>query len=224
MRPGSLSAAAFVLTLVSAGAWFAYSGRQIAVRFRHDLTHQHVPRRSLDEISHSSPAEVSTGEVLLLQQTVAGIGRTTYSREDEQAIQARNFGKIILLGDSTALLWSERSDLLRDDRFVSRVIGGHTSMDVLLRTEQDAVALAPRLVVLQVGANDVLGVRGTIPAPLTKNYITSILDILKLHGIPVVLATIPPTDVVPDGDSAVRELNSWIKEIAASRSIQVADF
>lgn len=107
------------------------------------------------------------------------------------------FGDSLTAGSGVAPEQSYPSQLQRlldqsnySYRVVNAGIGGNTSADGLSRL-QSIIDLNPRLVVLELGAND--GLRGLPIAAVRKNLET-IIERLQAAGIPIILAGmyIPP--------------------------------
>jgi lysophospholipase L1-like esterase len=64
--------------------------------------------------------------------------------------------RVVFIGDSLIEGWLGLETLAPSGlRFVSRGVSGQTSSQILLRFEDDAVALRPAAVVILAGANDV---------------------------------------------------------------------
>ncbi len=137
--------------------------------------------------------------------------------------------KAVLIGDSLTQAWPEMDPAPFDGTLVGRGIGGQTSPQVLLRFQQDAVALHPRVVHILVGTNDIAGNTGPTAPGMAQANIRAMVDIARANGIQVVLATIPPArefnwrPEVKPGDW-VHVMNRWIRQFAAERGLVLADY
>lgn len=142
--------------------------------------------------------------------------------------------RIVQFGDSITAHWDLTA---RDDNtrhFVNRGIGGQNSSQMLLRFHDDVSALAPDVVVILAGTNDLrayvgdpASVAASALARIGRN-IVSMADIAEGRGIAVVLSTVPPVGadrerVARDG-AAIAAVNEWIRAFAAERGYPVADY
>ena len=143
--------------------------------------------------------------------------------------------RIVLLGDSITDSW----DALEAEKqpgllIVNRGIGGQNTSQMLLRFEDDVVALKPAVVVILGGTNDLRAYVGdpasvgpSALARISRN-ITAMSDIAKGRGFKVVLATLPPVgadrEKVSRDAEAIETVNAWIKTFAAQRGYPVADY
>ena len=103
--------------------------------------------------------------------------------------------------------------------YVGRGIGGQTTPQMLVRFRQDVVALAPRVVVILAGTNDIAGNTGPSTLEMIEDNIASMTEIAKANGIKVVLVSVLPAFDYrwkPGLDPAPKivALNAWIKQFA----------
>jgi lysophospholipase L1-like esterase len=142
--------------------------------------------------------------------------------------------KVVMIGDSITEYWRQKDPTFfgpetLEDAVVSRGIAGQTSAQVLLRFEQDAVALRPRAVHILVGLNDIAGNTGlTSPAEFQAN-IRAMVTLAKAEGIVVVLASLPPAREFYwrkgiDPQPRVAELNRWLRRFAGEQGVAFADY
>jgi lysophospholipase L1-like esterase len=147
-------------------------------------------------------------------------GLIRYGSENAE-LRAPKMGeqRVIFLGDQVTDLWGQgAAKFFPGQPFLNRGIAGQTSAQMLVRFHQDVVALKPKVVVIQAGVNDLLVATEGVTA---ENYM-SMMDIAKVNGIRVVLASVTPvcdcytkqTGLRPQGK--IISLNGWIKDFAAS--------
>lgn len=104
--------------------------------------------------------------------------------------------RVVFFGDSRVLMWQPLPSL-EDAEVVNRGISGDTTEQTLLRLDRDVMALSPRIVVIEVGINDLKAI-GVMPFRedlITKECqqnIHTMVDKLRGAGIHVVLLTIFP--------------------------------
>ncbi|SFK51534.1 Lysophospholipase L1 [Sphingomonas sp. NFR04] len=140
--------------------------------------------------------------------------------------------RVVFIGDSITDGW----DLTRSfpgQPYVNRGIGGQVTAQMLVRFEQDVVALHPRAVVILGGVNDVTGVLQVESAESILANIEAMADIATAHGIAVVLCSILPVN--DDGEAArnvvrerkpaeLRRINAGLRALAAKRHFAYADY
>jgi len=135
---------------------------------------------------------------------------------------------IVFFGDSRAAMWV-KPNKINNVSFINRGIGSQTSTQVLGRFEQHILPLAPDILVLQVGINDLK----TIPlfpqqkTRIINNCKRNIQEIIAQsvqQNITVILTTIFPIGLVPlirqpfwspDVAVAVEEVNAYLKSLKA---------
>jgi lysophospholipase L1-like esterase len=139
--------------------------------------------------------------------------------------------RVVFFGSSTIEFWGKRpgSVFFPGKPYVNRGISGETTMQMLLRFQQDVVALHPTAFVFLGGANDVAGNSGPIPLEVTENNIKSMVEIAQANGIKVILASQTPTIEFPWNKGIVPgpkllALSAWEKEFAASHGAAYVDF
>ncbi len=104
-------------------------------------------------------------------------------------------GAVVFVGDSITQGWNERlAAAFSGMKVANRGISGDTSRGVLLRLEEDVLALQPRAVVLLIGTNDIE--EGARPDVIEHN-VRLILAALRNHDprMPVVLCQVFPSSV-----------------------------
>jgi lysophospholipase L1-like esterase len=109
----------------------------------------------------------------------------------EQRQQDR--GAVVFLGDSITQQWGEGLDrAFPDMKTANRGISGDTTRGVLIRLEEDVLALDPKAVVLLIGTNDLE--EGADPETIAGNM-ELILAALKEHDprMPIVLCQVFPS-------------------------------
>ncbi len=141
--------------------------------------------------------------------------------------------RIVLFGDSITEFWQIDPSAIAGLDLINRGIAGQNSSQMLLRFEDDVVALKPRGVVILAGTNDLRSYVGD-PAELAdsalariKRNLTAMADIADARGISVVLATLPPVGTDPGvlrSAGAVRTVNLWIARFATRRGYGLADY
>jgi lysophospholipase L1-like esterase len=140
--------------------------------------------------------------------------------------------RVVFLGDSITDKW----DLARffpGQPYVNRGIGSQVTAQMLLRFNQDVVALRPSAVVILAGINDVQGfLQQETPEGIEANW-TAMADIADRHAIRVVFGSILPVHGYTDAARAVpkerppaelRALNAWLRAFCRRRGYAFADY
>ncbi|MDP1026716.1 GDSL-type esterase/lipase family protein [Sphingomonas sp. KR1UV-12] len=140
--------------------------------------------------------------------------------------------RVVFMGDSITDLW-DLSRAFPGKPYVNRGIGAQVTAQMLVRFQQDVVALCPSAVVILAGTNDVQGVlQVETPASIVAN-IAAMGDIADAHGIRVVLSAILPVndytdnarDMLRDRPPAVlRAINADLRALAKRRGYGFADY
>ncbi len=143
--------------------------------------------------------------------------------------------RVVLMGDSITDQWEGLDATSTPDLLVvNRGVAGQNTSQMLLRFEDDVVALSPAAVVVLGGTNDLRAYVGdpasvgqSALARIARN-ITAMSDIAKARDIKVILATLPPVgadrEKVSRDPDAILAVNAWVKTFAAERGYPVADY
>jgi lysophospholipase L1-like esterase len=159
-------------------------------------------------------------------------GLTKYGSENaELRAPAPGEDRVVFLGDEITENWGRGEAKFFPGRpFINRGIAGQTTPQMLVRFRQDVVALKPKVVVIQGGTNDVARFAGPATRGTLGDNLMSMADIARVHGIRVVLASIPPVcDCGSDQSSIrppmrIRDMNEWIKSYAAESGAIFLDY
>jgi lysophospholipase L1-like esterase len=157
----------------------------------------------------------------------AFIGR--YRNANAELIGARIRPNVVFIGDSITEFWANQPDFARDSARVGRGISGQSSPQILLRFRTDVINLKPRVVHIMAGTNDIAENTGREPDEEIEGYISDMVELARLHGIKVVLASIPPaadffwhTGLNPA--PRIRALNNWLKTYAMQQRLTYVDY
>jgi len=152
----------------------------------------------------------------------AGLDR--YGSEDTE-VRAPKTGedRVVFIGDEITENWGQtESGFFAGKPYFNRGIGRQTTSQMLVRFRQDVISLKPRVVVIQAGSGDLAGYTGPATEGTIAENFMSMVELAKVHGIRVVLASVTPvcdcfavkqTGLRPQGK--IIGLNGWIKGYAA---------
>ena len=140
--------------------------------------------------------------------------------------------RVVFIGDSITDLWN-LATYFPGRPFINRGIGSQVTAQMLLRFQQDVVALHPKAVVILGGVNDVQGfMQQETPEGIIGN-VEAMADIADAHGIKVVLCSIlPVNDYTPQAQDVLkqrhpellRQLNARLRALAEARGYAYADY
>lgn len=139
---------------------------------------------------------------------------------------------IVFYGDSRAESWPPPNQI-KNTTIINRGIGGQTTAQVLGRFQQHVASLKPKIIVIQVGVNDLKAIP-LFPGQketIIRNCQTNIGQIVRKSidtGAKVVVTTIFPLGKLPiqrkpfwsdDVAIAINDVNDYIKTLAGDRVI-----
>jgi acyl-CoA thioesterase I len=170
----------------------------------------------------------------LMQQ--ADLADLRVYRADNQAVVASGDRRprIVLMGDSITFHWQpEDRPAPAGWNVIDRGVVGQNTDQMVLRFEDDVVALKPAAVVLAGGSNDArvyvgppADARDAVVARIARN-VTAMADMADANRIKVVIAAITPcrdcVSVNRDPATLVAA-NDWLRRFAAARHYPYADY
>lgn len=155
-----------------------------------------------------------------------------YSASNDSIISTGTYPRVVMMGNSITEVWPERNPHLFSTHpdIVGRGISGQTSYHMLLRFNQDVVALHPKIAVISAGTNDIAENSGPYDENRTMANITAMADIARANGITPVLACVPPAGgfkwrpEIKDSMDKIQSLNGRIKAYAVENGIHFIDY
>ncbi|WP_321333102.1 GDSL-type esterase/lipase family protein [uncultured Bacteroides sp.] len=139
--------------------------------------------------------------------------------------------KAIFMGNSITQMWAGmRPAFFKDNGYLGRGIGGQTTPQMLSRFRMDVVALAPQVVVINGGINDIATNTGTYDFELTFGSIQSMAEIAKANGIKVILTSVLPASIIPwrkeipAVSAKIDQLNAAIKEYCSKNGYTYVNY
>ncbi len=137
--------------------------------------------------------------------------------------------RVVFMGDSITDAWPRTGAFFPGKPYIGRGIGGQTTPQMLVRFRQDVVSLAPRVVVILAGTNDIAGNTGPYDSAFTRGNIASMAELARASGIRVVLASLTPAFDYPwrpglAPAQRIVDLNAWIRDYAARTGCTYLDF
>ena len=148
-------------------------------------------------------------------------GLTVYGSENTELKPPGNQDRVVFLGDEITESWGQgAAKFFPGKPYINRGIAGQTTPQMLVRFRQDVIALKPKVVVIQAGSNDLAGAAGPITEGMAAENFMSMVELAKVNGIKVVLASVTPvcdcfrniTSRRPPGK--LIGMNGWLKKYA----------
>lgn len=134
--------------------------------------------------------------------------RTTFAKRS-----ARDQGSVVFLGDSITQGWGDDfGGDFQGIKVANRGISGDTTRGMLIRMDQDVLALDPAGVVLLMGTNDLE--EKADPATIAGN-VGLIIDSIKQHAadVPIVLCLVMPSSQTKSRPTdAIKQINAALAE------------
>ncbi len=176
-------------------------------------------------------ASLTPAQITGMQQKLADWPQLARYRESNAALAPTEPGRVVFYGDSITDAWGRYGNppFFPGKPYVNRGISGQTTPQMLVRFQQDVVALKPAAVLILAGTNDIAGNTGLSTLAMTEDNLRSMVVIAKANGIRVILASLLPASDYPwrkglHPAGRVRELNAWIKSYAAQSGSVYLDY
>ncbi len=159
-------------------------------------------------------------------------GLTRYGSENtELPPPAPGEERVVFLGDDITENWGRgNARFFPGKPYLNRGISRQTTPQMLVRFRQDVISLQPKAVVILAGANDIAGYSGPATEGTMSENFMSMVELAKVNGIRVVLASITPvcdcftnqTKRRPQGK--IIGMNGWLQDYAARSGSVYLDY
>ena len=136
---------------------------------------------------------------------------------------------MVFFGDDATERWQD-AEFFRAGRRINRGISGQNSAQLLLRFRQDVIGLAPAVVVIHAGSNDLARMLGPGTRGTFADNVMSMTELAKAHRIRVVLASILPVCDCFREQTSLRspvrlaDFNEWLRDYAKSAGAVYLDY
>lgn len=155
-----------------------------------------------------------------------------YERDNLALMQERNSGKrVVFLGNSITERWvNTHPDFFKENGYIGRGISGQTSYQFLVRFRQDVINLAPAVVVINAGTNDVAENTGPYNEDNTFGNIVSMVELAKANKIKVIMTSVLPAagfgwnKDITDAADKIEKLNTRLRKYASKHKIPYVDY
>lgn len=168
--------------------------------------------------SQLTPPQVERMQKMLADWPQLGRYRDANAKLGEPA---KGEQRVVFLGDSITDGWGRNhGSFFPGKPYVNRGISGQTTPQMLLRFQQDVIALHPAAVVILAGINDIAGNTGPEQISVIEDNFRSMVALAKNAHVRIVLSSVLPASFFPwhngvDPRAEVVELNRWLESYAA---------
>jgi len=153
-------------------------------------------------------------------------------REEDAALPppAKGEKRVVFLGDSITDSWGrQHGKFFPGKPYVNRGISGQTTPQMLVRFQQDVLALHPAVVVVLAGTNDLAENTGPEPMSAIEDNFRSMVMLAKANHVRVVLSSVLPATHFgwhPGMNPAekIKELNAWLKNFCVEQKITFLNY
>ena len=138
--------------------------------------------------------------------------------------------RVVFYGNSITEVWAQHFPTMFPGKpYIGRGISGQTTPQMVVRFNQDVVALKPKVVVILAGTNDIAGNTGPSTIEMIEDNLRSMAQIAKANGIRVVLSSVLPVYDYPwrpglEPAPKIMALNAWMKAYAAKVGATYLDY
>lgn len=138
--------------------------------------------------------------------------------------------RVVFMGNSITEGWSiANPDFFEGKPYINRGISGQTTPQMLLRFQQDVIALHPKVVVILAGTNDIAGNTGPMTLEQIRDNILSMVELAKANGIyPIVCSVLPAYDYPwrpgLEPNLKIPRLNQMLQELTVEKGIVYLDY
>jgi len=159
-------------------------------------------------------------------------GGLEHFREQNEALSPpqSDENRVVFMGNSITIGWSHsRPDFFQNKHYINRGISGQTTSQMLLRFRNDVISLAPKVVVILAGTNDIAGNTGPISLEEILDNIKSMSELADFHGIQVLLCSVLPASDYrwsPGKNPHIKipKLNQMMKQYAEKNGYGYLDY
>jgi acyl-CoA thioesterase I len=177
-----------------------------------------------------TPADADERVAALRRMLSDYAGLTRYGSENSELPPPKaGERRVVFFGDDATEKWPDAT-LFGAGGSVNRGIAGQNSAQMLLRFRQDVIGLAPAVVVIHAGSNDLARMLGPGTRGTFADNIMSMAELAKANRIRVVLASILPVcDCFRDQTSLrspvrLADFNEWLREYAKTSGAVYLDY
>ena len=185
-----------------------------------------------DPILLAPTESLNQTEIKRLQTMLGDYAQLGRYRAANAKLTAGEPGRVVFYGDSITDAWGNgknASTFFPGKPYLDRGISGQTTPQMLIRFQQDVVALKPAAVVILAGTNDIAGNTGIETPEMVQNNLRSMASIAEANGIKLIFSSVLPVDDYAwrrglQPADKVRALNAWMKDYCTAHHCTFLDY
>lgn len=184
--------------------------------------------------SKSAPSALDRWRASRAELYMNDFGELARYREENARLKAPapDEKRVVFLGDSITDNWP-LAEYFPGKPYLNRGISGQTTSQMLVRFQQDVVALHPKAVVILAGTNDIAGNTGPMRLEDIEANYTSLAELAQANGIKVIFSSVLPVhnytpqsqdffaDRPPD---KILQLNRWLSAYCPAHGCVYLDY
>lgn len=185
-----------------------------------------------DPILLAPTESLNQTEIKRMQALLGNYAQLSRYQAANKTLPASEPGRVVFYGDSITDAWgngANKASFFPGKPYLDRGISGQTTPQMLIRFQQDVVALHPAAVVILAGTNDIAGNTGVETLEMVEDNMRSMAAIAKENRIKLILSSVLPVDDYAwrrglQPAEKVRALNEWMKDFCTSSGCTYLDY
>ena len=176
-------------------------------------------------VAQEPTVESLTKELNAARKKLVDWGGLNVYGSDDSEIPAPKPGenRVVFLGDTLTANWGKgKTPFFSGKPYFNRGIALQTTPQMLVSFRQDVIDLQPKVVVIEGGFNDIGMVMGPGSEGTISDNLVTMIELAKLHGIKVVIASLTPVCDCYDTQTRLRPvgkiaaINATLRDLAKS--------
>ncbi len=138
--------------------------------------------------------------------------------------------RVVFMGNSITQGWKDtHPEFFQKNPYLDRGISGQTTPQMLIRFRQDVISLAPKVVVILAGTNDIAGNTGPSTLEMIVDNIASMAELAKANKIQPIICSVLPAYDYPwhhglEPNIKIPKLNALLKAYAQKKGFMYLDY
>ncbi len=140
--------------------------------------------------------------------------------------------RVVFFGDSITDFWP-LAEYFPGKPYLNRGISGQTTSQMLVRFQQDVIALQPRAVVILAGTNDIAGNTGPMRLEDIESNYASLAELAQANGVKAIFSSVLPVhNYTPQSQEffadrppeKILQLNRWLSAYCPAHGCAYLDY
>ena len=191
------------------------------------------PPQPIDAVLVKDPSTLTPTEIAGIQKKLADYANLARYATANAALPPATKDRVVFFGDSITDAWGNaaafKPAFFPGKPYLDRGIGGQTTPQMLIRFQQDVVALKPAAVLILAGTNDIAGNTGIESLEHVEDNFRSMAAIADANHIKLILASVLPVDDYPwrrglQPAEKIRTINGWLQQFCKEHGYTYLDY